>query len=226
MSTTVQNAIDQARIGYPSIPDVGAPSTAVNLFNEVHNDILTRCGIQTDTETITLVAGTKEYALMTTARFASTVMYVRSANAGDVVKLLSRSQEEFENELPAYRYEDRGEPNSYYINHGNDGTVSIGFDPTPDTATTGGYPSVVLRVGRGAVLTAVGVLPLGVARHSAWVAGLQAFWAKRRNLPEANQKMAEYEEEVSKLQVWRHEFQQESPFQAVPNNSWKRRKRV
>jgi len=164
MSTTVQNVVDQARIGYPSIPDVGAPSTAVNLANEVHNDILTRCGIQTDTETITLTSGTKEYSLPVTARFATSVTYVRSASAEDVVKLLSRSQEEFENESPAYKYSDSGEPTSYYITHGSDGTVSIGLDPTPDTTTSGGYPKVVMRVGRGATLTAAGNLPLGVAR--------------------------------------------------------------
>lgn len=226
MSTTVQNVVDRARIGYTSLPDVGAPSIAVDIFNDVHNDILARCGIQTDTETISLVAGTQEYALAVTARFATTVQYVRSSADGDGYKIDSKSQEELEAQRPGYKYETDDEPDTYYINHGSDGTVNIGFVPAPATATSGGYPKVVLRVGRGAILTAAGNLPLGVKNHDAWVKGIQCFWAERRNLPEAAKKRQEYEDAVSSLQTWRHGFQQESPASVVPNNSWRRRKRV
>lgn len=219
MPTTVQDVVDAARVGYPGIPDIGAPSIAVNLFNEVHNDILARCGIQTDTETISLTADTKEYALAVTARFASTAVYVRSATAGDAVKLQSKAQEAFEADHGTYKNEASGEPDSYYIVHSSDGTVKIGFDPTPDTTTSGGYPSVVMRVGRGATLTASGNLPLGVKNHTAWIAGIQAFWARRRSLPDAAQKMAEYEAEVELLQKWRHDFQQETPSTVQPGRA-------
>lgn len=224
---TVQETIDAAKVGYPSIPDIGAPSTAVNIFNEVHNDILARCGIQTGTETLSaLVAGTKEYALSVTARWAATAVYVRSATDGDAVKLVSKAQESLEAQDGTYKFEGTGEPTHYYITHDSEGTVYIGLDPTPDTSTSGGYPKVVMRVGRGATLTAAGNLPLGVKNTTAWIAGIQAFWAKRRGLPEANQKWEEYEHEVGLLNDWRHDFQQETPSVMVPNQSWRHLPRV
>lgn len=223
---TVQECVNAAKVGYPSLPDIGAPSTAVDIFNEVHNDILSRCGIQTGTETITLAAGTKEYDLQVTARFACTAVYVRSATDGDGTKLQSMSQEEFESRSGDYKFQASGTPTHYYISHKSDGTVQIGFHPTPDTSSSGGYPNVTLRVGRGATLTAAGNLPLGVKNHTAWVKGVQCIWAERRNLPEAAKKRQEYEDEVGLLQAWRHNFQQESPFSGVPNNSWRRRRRA
>jgi len=225
MPTTVQNVIDLAKVGYPSLPDFG-DSVAVKLFNEVHNEILTRVGVQTDTETITLVADQREYALNVTARFASTAVYVRSATEGDATKLEPVSQETLERQSGGYQFEDSGEPSRYYITHSNDGTVKIGFDPAPDTSSTGGYPSVVLRVGRGATLTAAGNLPLGVKNFQAWIIGIQAYWCRSRSLPEANEKMAEFERELGLLQAWRHNFMAENPSTIVPARSGRRLTRV
>lgn len=223
---TVQQVIDAAKVGYPGIPDIGTPSTAVNIFNEVHNEILTQVGIQTDTETISLVSGTKEYALAVTARFASTVVYVRTSTDGDSTKLLPKSQERLESHSGSYKHESTGEPDSYYITHSSDGTVKIGFAPTPDTTTTTGYPNVEMRVGRGATLTASGNLPLGVKNHTAWIVGVQAYWARRRGLPEAAVKHQEFLDEVALLQSWRHSFMAESPSEVIPQYSWRRLPRV
>ncbi len=222
---TVADIVNQARVKYP---DMDATGLGVDLFNTVHNRILTQAQVQTDVETFSsLVSGTKVYDVQTTARKVWSALYYRSSTAGDLYKLKARSVEEFEAYLPTYAGDASGTPQFYYVRFKNDGQLDLGLHPTPDTSTSGGYPKVVLRVSRGAVLTSTGNLPLGVADYSAWVSGLMAEYARLKRGPdEAGQMLALAEHDLGNLQRFSHGLLEESPSSAVPRYSWRRRTRV
>lgn len=221
---TAADIINQARVKYPDMHPTGL---GLDLFNIVHNRILTTAQVQTDIETFSsLVAGTKAYDVQTTARKVWSAVYFTSSTAGDLVKLKSYSVEEFEAYSGTYTGEDEGTPAYYYVRFKNDGQMELGLHPTPDTSSSGGYPKVVLRVSRGAQLTTSGNLPLGVADYSAWTSGVIAEYARlKRDPDEAAKMIGLFEHDLGSLQKAVHGMQEESPSTVLPRFSWRRQGR-
>jgi len=144
---------------FPDCDSTSAASFFLDAIQELSRDVF----LYSDSASIVLTAGTREYALSSSA---ATPWYGVSSSSpkqtNNVVQfkelyylpdsttspslLTPITEREIESLDPNWRYADSGAPKYWYIVEGSTGTIKVGLYPTPDTSTTAatgnGYPRV------------------------------------------------------------------------------------
>ena len=143
MALTINALIAQVQRRFP---DAQTPNLLSNA-NSIHRQILSRIPeLRRDTVTLSLVAGQQEYDIAETVYQVNSASYKTGASTTSVVSLMATSVEELDSTSRTWRSDANGPPLQYYLSS-NQSTVNsevIGFYPTPDTTTTGGYPLVLM----------------------------------------------------------------------------------
>lgn len=140
MSYSVQtDVVDVARLVYPDL----SPTDAVKYLNIIRGEVLRRLKLYATTSTISLTAGTQEYALSAGIDRVEAVEYRRSATQSDFMPVLPVSLDYLEQQETRFRAYTNGEPRRFYLSEGTTGPL-IGFVPAPLTSTSSGYPIITL----------------------------------------------------------------------------------
>ena len=140
---TFANAIDGAGVTYPEI------SAAQGLIycKQIWRRITNAAQIEAQEESFDMVAGTREYTKDTSTQPVDVIRAAYYITSATEAKQLTPVSTDW---LDKYAVEDwrtdteRGEPDYYYIEAKDDGTVKIGFHLIPDTTKTAGYPIVTI----------------------------------------------------------------------------------
>jgi len=196
---TASEAIARAQSKRPSI----TAADGLVLLNDVHNEILSRVNLQSDIETIaTLSATTRLYDLTTTVKKVWWCRYQLSSTENDYVELKPTTVDTLEYEN--YVSNSGTPPSVYFTTHKSDGTMQIGIHPLP-AATSGSYPSLILRVTRATALTVSpdSDLPLGAPSFKAWWRGIVAYWDELKGHEEEGKSIGLYNQAIQELLTWK-----------------------
>lgn len=160
------------------LSDFPADSDArvLRIANDAHTDIVRRVRIYPldVIDLNALVAGTPEYALDPDVFRIWSATYMTSANDYNILK--ETSIDELDIESLTWRNLTPSRPYSYY-----DLAGFIGLVPTPDTATSAGYPLVRLQTTKRHPFTSVSdALPTFIPSGDAWVYDICVRWALRQ----------------------------------------------
>jgi hypothetical protein len=136
---------------------------AQTLFDDAHRTILKKCEVRNTTRTITLTASTRQYDLNAAVFKVHEAYYETSSDPGDWTQLTETNLSKLVNKSPGWRAgATDSTPTLYYITSAvstDTAKNQIGFDPIPDTTTSGGYPRVQLYVTEYAALSGSETVP-------------------------------------------------------------------
>jgi len=135
MSFTVTNIVTGVQRVYSML----RTDDIVTYLNEIRPDILRRLRLRNTSQDISLTADTREYAITAPMLGATSIEYIRSATQSNRKALVATNSETLDIVNPNWRARASAEPREYYFVGTSTGS-KIGFFPTPDTTTTGGYP--------------------------------------------------------------------------------------
>lgn len=144
MPYTASEAISRFRLAYGQCD----PDVALDYLNDVMRDLATYYQFLDGSASVSVTAGTREYALSTSSIMARirSVQWLRSAT--DRSALCQTSTDWLDEHIPTWREmtqtTDRDEPTYVYFTVKSDGLRYIGFHPIPDETTSSGYPSANL----------------------------------------------------------------------------------
>lgn len=205
MAITVASVLARIQRRFPDCSD----AVATAYVNEVHQDLLRQLPIVTATEDISLVAGTQEYA------YAEATIKIVSAeyfgSATDRHHMFPTDLDHLNNNEPGWRSRGRGRPTRYYLWRDSSGNGVIGFDPTPVSTTSGGYPLVRLYQTRVETLTGASNLPEGILSAELYVYGAQRRFAlDNRAYSEEVPALMQLEKQAYDLE--RKAYDERSPF--------------
>lgn len=174
---------------------------AIRLANMIHKRILARLGIRDTSIDISLTAGTREYDLAETAIQIRAAYYVRSATAGDFQQLDETSTDKMDLLDTGWRNRTtQSQPRLYFVNslvNSNTSKKRIGFDPIPDTTTSGGYPKVTLYITQHTDLVGADTLPTQVQDSQIYLDGMSWLFAKEQGLADRDEWKVEFEKRCS-----------------------------
>lgn len=192
--STKQQTIDRFKYHYPDAED----TLAEDLFDEAHREILEKIQARNSEVTISLTAGTREYALSDTVVKIWEAYYEESSSTASWYKLLPTSKAQL-SDLGSWRTNaQQVRPSRYYVStttSGNTSTRVVGFDTLMPTTTSGTYPRVKLYCTSVATLGLSDDLPVEVYRMTPYVY-LMCWRFSLMHQPE-------------KQEYWKHLFEQE-----------------
>jgi hypothetical protein len=136
------DAIAKFRIRYGDCTD----AAALKLLNEACIEVAASVPMLRKEIAFDLTAGVRKYPLGADYAKAWSARYVTSAGAGHYSELKPTSTDELDANLPGWRAHSLGTPCAYYLSSDSLLGGVIGLYPTPDAATTDGYPSLVVEV--------------------------------------------------------------------------------
>ena len=137
------NVIDGAGVTYPEI------SAAQGLIycKQIWRRIINAAQIEAQEESFDMVSGTREYTKDTSTQPVDVIRAAYYITSATVAKQLTPVSTDW---MDKYAVEDwrtdteTGEPDYFYIEAKDDGTVKIGFHLIPNTTKTAGYPIVTI----------------------------------------------------------------------------------
>lgn len=164
MAYTVAEVFEQVRRMYQDCPD---DSTLLKMLNDEHFDICRYVKLYQDTTvSVSLTSGTREYALSASVMHIWNAAYFTSATSYTPLRQTSRDR--LDNDFPSWLQQSSGTPYQYYESGGY-----IGFYPTPNATTSGGYPIVTLYCQSITAFTATSdSLPAQINNADPWIYGL------------------------------------------------------
>lgn len=177
----------------------------IDIANVVHREILShipelRRIAHSSPTSISLTASTKEYALTEGIMQVDYVQY-RTA-AGTAVKLAEMGIEDMNKVVADWRSAAAGTPTQFYLtaNSTNGGASMIGFHPTPDTTTSGGYPvaEVFGAIAESSALVAGDTISQLLPHSQVYTEGI-SYYAAHELRPEAA--MAYYNTYMAQLEA-------------------------
>ena len=177
---TVQDCIDGLHVTYPAVQD----DQALLYFRQIHHEIVSQGQLELDQETVSLTAGTREYALSTSDKITSVRAAYYKKSAADIVKLTAVSTDWMDRNVDVWRtVTDTGDPNKFYIEatDAGNGDVRLGLDPIPDTTTSGGLPAVLLYGSTYQALVATDQIPAMIPSIRVYIEGMKKLWAADRD---------------------------------------------
>lgn len=178
MAFLVQTVVTRLRRAYPDITE----AVALELVNEVHQELCLDLPLIVTTEDITLTAGTREYALNENTLRVWAAEYVTSAADGARTSLLETDLSLLYKISPNWRAGGRGTPTRFYISRSSTDYV-VGIDPNPASSTSGGYPIVRLHVSRRASDLLIGdSFPKGILKLDLYLSGAAYKWCAERSI--------------------------------------------
>lgn len=176
MAYSVQDVISQVQPHFAEL----TPPKIINILNDVNRDLYQSLRLEPGaTQDITLVAGTKTYALNSLITRIWSVMYLTSATDGRALTATSLDQLDYT--YPNNRIAENSTPYAYYEDGGY-----IGIFPPPDTATAGsGYPKVTIYCQKEPTsdMTISSTFPEIVRNIDAWVYAICEQYALQTNDP-------------------------------------------
>lgn len=177
---TAQDVIDLIKLEFPGVDD----TVVLGQLQLEHDELTYLFNLTGADESISLTAGTREYALDADIRRIWNADYQMSATSS--VQLTASHIDSMDVNLGPWRSHANGRPQMFYVNKTN-----IGFYPTPSTTTSGTYPRVVLTVSRSETLVTGSTMPASAPNFGAWVSGV----CKRLARMSKDERYAVYEAE-------------------------------
>lgn len=163
MALTVASAITRCQRLLQSM----SSTIALEYLQIIHDELLTEQPINITTEDISLVSGTREYAINTLdARIWSADLHL---GASDIRPLIATSVPALNAKHRNWRQSSNSTPSTWYPWRNTAGNV-VGFHPAPDQ-TTSTYPFVRLVVSRKTTLATDGNLPESLQSSDPYVFG-------------------------------------------------------
>lgn len=165
MAFLVSDVTARVRLHMSSFPqDVDA--NALIIMKDVHSSIVEQIDLYpVQTVDISLTSGTREYSLDPDIFQIKSGVYLTSASS--YVPLWETSIDWLDYNAKSWRMQGTGQPTKYYELGGN-----IGFYPTPNTTTSGGYPIARLTVKKRNAITSISdSLPSQIPNLDAYVYG-------------------------------------------------------
>lgn len=208
----VANVIADARISFPDIAD---DIDCLRWLNVVHRNLVEEFRLSVTTRDLTLTTTDREYALADTDVAIWSAEYRASATA-QPIPIYETSVDELDSEYGAWRDFQRTQPYWYYQHVDANGAAVVGFDKLPQTASTGGYPTVRIYVSVYTALTALGNIPAAVRDYKVYVWGLCCEFAKMKHRDEIPRFEALYEEAKNALGVYVSRRQRHNEPRIVP----------
>lgn len=213
MATTFQTIIDDAQRTFQDMPD----ATALTLVRDIDRRVLQRIPLYKTTEDITLVAGTREYALNEATVRVWHADYLESSTA-EPEGLIATQIEWLNQNVPGWRNTEEARPREYYTDY-DLSDLKIGFNPIPETSSSGGYPTVRLYVSRIRLSAGLSdTVPKGLTSDEVYKTGLRWLWAQETRLEEAEYWRGLYEKHLLEEEERYFSRTVQAPRQIVP--SW------
>lgn len=170
--STVAQVIAKFRRRYPQCGE----GRALELFNDVHGELCTRCPLENETFAVALEAGEAEYPLPSKVVSIREAYYERSSDPADWLVLFERSLDEYALRRKGWRTETSvSEPLEYYVSGG-----VIGFWPLPSLSSVDGYPRVRLYGTSRSLLGLEDTVPPCLLNDNVYVYGMWAKWEAER----------------------------------------------
>ena len=163
-----------------------APSATVDyLWQDAWHWAITKFRLRENEVDISLTEGVREYDLAGTMAATREAYYKPQEDPSTWQVLYGVSIDQLARVEPGWRGNDNtGDPNRYYIKAKADsdsGQRVIGFDPLPQTTTSGGYPIVTLYCVQLADLTASETVPDFVITDEWFLYEMSARYAVRQD---------------------------------------------
>lgn len=174
--TTFQEVIDRARETHASLPE----AKALVYAEEVYRELVAQTEIGRQQVSLSLVAGTRDYALP--AGVVNIIRAVYHSEVDNYFEIYPKSEEVIEELRQSYRVgNESGDPQYFALIHVQDTGIKprIRFEPIPDTTTSSGYPVVKLEVNViASVFDANTTIPELVPNPDVFVDGILAKYSK------------------------------------------------
>ncbi|HVT12813.1 MAG TPA: hypothetical protein VHE55_11145 [Fimbriimonadaceae bacterium] len=180
---TVDQVITRFRRHYPGCD----AATALDLFQTAYKRLLDKAEFRTADVTLSsIVAGQREYDWAEADLRVYGVTWFTSADSFRALR--PTSEDALRDRDPAWKEStSTGDPCAFYLAAGTSGVV-IGFDQTPGTTTTGGYPYAVCHCEEHVAISGSTAIPFSMLDEMYFVYAMCEFWA--------------YEEDVTKAALW------------------------
>lgn len=192
MADTITQLTTDIQIRFPDL----SSTIAERYANVIHNQLMRRLGIRETTTDISLTAGTREYDLAESNVSIKSASYIKTSSDNDFIVLERTSRDELDLTDDRWRTRvTRGTPLRFYISSAADADSSekkIGFDPIPDTTTSGGYPIVRLYHSAIATLSGSDVLPPDISSSQVYLDGMSYLHCKATRKKEVEYWRAQY----------------------------------
>lgn len=178
--STVQNVVDRFRRRYPTC----AADQAVEIFNDVHRELCSRCQLRNLVETVLLTEGQGEYDLAAEVLTIHEAYYERTSDASTWTSLVERSLDEYVVLRRGWRATtSEAEPAEYYVTSaasGNSSKAQIGLWPVPALSSSDGFPRVRVYATSVLDLEADDPVPPQVLNDNVYLYGMWAKWEAER----------------------------------------------
>lgn len=198
MASTVTQVVAKFRRTYPDCGD----TRAGELFADTHREILVRLRLRETVVSISLTDGTREYDLGDTTLLVNSAVFVNSATDGDYIVLDPTSIDHLDYDDPTWRARlDENSPSTYYIRNVTSSDTSkqvIGFDPIPDTTTSGGYPIVKVYCQQEATITTSETVPPQLLSDQIYIYKMAQMYSAEKDRKQYPFWNALYEEEYQR----------------------------
>lgn len=195
---TVDQVITRFRRHYPGCD----ATTALDLFQTSYKRLLDRAQFRTTDVTFNaIVSGTREYDWAEADLRVYGVTWYKSA--AEYWALKPTSEDQLRDRDPAWSDSTAsGDPGAFYLAarpSNSTGKLVLGFDITPDTTTSSGYPKAVCHCEQVATISGSTVIPFALLDEMYFVYAMCEFWA--------------YEEDAGKAGLWERKRMQEESIQ-------------
>lgn len=183
MASTFSEVVAKFKGGgfYPDCPS----DVANGLFADALKWLTWKLRLRTTTQGISLVAGTREYALDAAVVAIREAYFEPSADASTWQPLLGTTRDLLARSEPGWLGNgDRGTPQRYYVDQAADvdyGKRVVGFDLIPDTTTASGFPVVTLYTVETAELSGGDSLPAGIFTDDVLLYEMAYRWSVRQD---------------------------------------------
>lgn len=202
MASTVDSIIAAFRADiYPGC----SAARAQTLFDEAYKRVLKDIKCRTTEVTVSWTAGVREYTLAEVNQQVNFAVCKPSAESGGWAQLEEVSLDLLSVTEPGWTADtdNTSQPTRYYITsavNGDSADLKIGFDPVPDTTTSGGYPCVVLNVTQFSTLTGSETVPAGLLNDDPYLYYMAWKYATRQDKANALGYKAAFEEALAENQ--------------------------
>jgi|SRR5579862_1627776 len=195
---TVDQVITRFRRHYPGCD----ATTALDLFQTAYKRLLDKAQFRTTDVTFAAIdAGTREYAWAEGDLRVYGVTWFKDATS--FWALQPTSEDALRDRDADWKQSaSTGDPRAFYIASapsGDSAGLILGFDVTPDTSTTGGYPYAVCHCEEHVAISGSTTIPFSVLDEMYFVYAMCEFWS--------------LEEDVAKWQLWERKRTQEESVQ-------------
>ncbi len=210
MASLFSAIIDDAQRTFPDLTD----ATGLRLVQDIDNRVLQHIPLYKTTEDITLVSGTREYELNDATVRVWHADYLTSSTAQP--EALTAVQLEWLNQnVAGWRNSETGTPREYYVDV-QLAEVVVGFNPTPDASSSGGYPTVRLFVSRTRTIAAGDSVPKGLRSEEVYRAGIRWLYAVETRSDQADYWKKVYDDHLNdEHRIW-FERMAQAPRNIVP----------